>query len=309
MLELFLLCFFSAFLKNDFPLFSQSILAQFDVSFFVAFAYFFNEPLFFPDQLFWEGSVCIGKRGCWGASSQELWWSEIGVLPDSVFSSSHLKASVEPFSLFLHLFDCVGSWLHQAGCFRCSAWPQQLWCMGLAALWHVGSSFLDQGVNPHPLPQKGDSEPLDHQGGLNPWSPVLKRSVAGFGFSVCLANQDHSCCAAYIHPSVPVGSSLPPPALCLWPGCGPRQGAPPQPAFWVQGQQFPTISVQESPAPCLLGPSLLLAQNPGLIFKATFHSFSFHFIVFFVCSFVLLSSKVGFPFMVLISFVVFNLAS
>lgn len=36
---------------------------------------------------------------------------------------------------------------------RCSAW----------ALWHMGSWFLDQRLNPRPLDCKVNSQPLDHQ--------------------------------------------------------------------------------------------------------------------------------------------------
>ena len=55
----------------------------------------------------------------------------------------------------IYLFGCIGS---------------QLWCIGSrvhrlsshgawgkVALWHVGSQFPDQGLNPHPLLWKVDS--------------------------------------------------------------------------------------------------------------------------------------------------------
>ena len=105
------------------------------------------------------------------------------------------------FYLFIFIFDCVGSSLRPAGSFiaacglfvvargllsSCgtraslqlwhvgflspvvahvlqSAWAQQLWHVGLVALWHVGSQFPNQGSNPCPLHWKVDSLPLDHQ--------------------------------------------------------------------------------------------------------------------------------------------------
>ena len=45
-------------------------------------------------------------------------------------------------------------------------WTQQSQGKGLVALRHVGSEFLDQGLNLHPLPCKADSEPLDLQRSL-----------------------------------------------------------------------------------------------------------------------------------------------
>ena len=39
-----------------------------------------------------------------------------------------------------------------------------VWRAGLVALSCAGSQFLSQGLNPHPLRCKADSQPLDHQG-------------------------------------------------------------------------------------------------------------------------------------------------
>ena len=40
----------------------------------------------------------------------------------------------------------------------------RLWLVGLVALQHIRTLFLDRGSNPHPLHCKVDSQPLDHQG-------------------------------------------------------------------------------------------------------------------------------------------------
>ena len=52
-------------------------------------------------------------------------------------------------------FDCAKSLLW---CLGFSLVPSQ--CVGLLALQHVGSSFLDQGSNPCPLHWKEDCQPL-----------------------------------------------------------------------------------------------------------------------------------------------------
>ena len=46
----------------------------------------------------------------------------------------------------------------------CLLQTQLLWCVGLVDLHHVGSCFLDQGWNLHPMHWKVNSSPLDHQG-------------------------------------------------------------------------------------------------------------------------------------------------
>ena len=51
-------------------------------------------------------------------------------------------------------------------------WPADYFLLtGSTALWHVGSWFPDQGLNPFPLHWKIHSEPLDHQG--SPWLCLL----------------------------------------------------------------------------------------------------------------------------------------
>ena len=63
----------------------------------------------------------------------------------------------------------VGSFVAADGLSSCACGLQSVRAsvvavMGLAALWHVGSKFPDQGSNLRPLHCKENSEPLDHQG-------------------------------------------------------------------------------------------------------------------------------------------------
>ena len=51
----------------------------------------------------------------------------------------------------------VGSVVVACGLSSCGLRAQQLQCVGLVALWHVGSQFPDQRLNPHPLHWKVDS--------------------------------------------------------------------------------------------------------------------------------------------------------
>ena len=93
-----------------------------------------------------------------------LHWAFITVHRLSLVAVSRGYSSLQctGFSLQWLLLWSAGS--RCPGSRSCDARAQQLWCMGLVALWHVGSSSLVQGLNPCPLYWQANSCPLYHQG-------------------------------------------------------------------------------------------------------------------------------------------------